>query len=188
VPMRCGRRKVSHRAGTRTIGTGRPRMWKPKTATRLRCTASVSRRVESRQIHATWRHSGEKKPHRNGLVAIRDWHTCCRLGRQVRAFALSAAADPGRDCRISSGPHSRTSTFCRLAGRQVSGIRAGTWRLKNSSGAEMPTAVALPVKQRQSLIPGMRDQNGKALAGTGRCGSFGPGQFFSRGATRGSLG
>src|SRR5436190_5235661 len=45
--------------------------------------------------------------------------------------------------------------------------------LERAGGTEMPAAAILIVQQRQSLIPGMGDDDRKPLAGTGRGGGFG---------------
>src|ERR1051325_11388970 len=64
-----------------------------------------------------------------------------------------ADADPGRECRIASGPRSRTSAACCESER--------------SGAAEFPAAAIRRVEQRVALFVGMRDNEREPVPGAG---------------------
>jgi hypothetical protein len=72
-------------------------------------------------------------------VGVAGWHGSCSDKRQVRAFALCMGADPGRDCRILSGPHSRTSPGALLSRRaDVRNQGKTTPEITHRGGAQLP--------------------------------------------------
>src|ERR1044072_9816227 len=74
-----------------------------------------------------------------------------------------AGADPGRDCRIASGPRSRTSAAC------CASERAGA--------AEFPAAAIRRVEERVAFVVGMRDDEREPVA----CGGLRTGSRISLG-------
>src|ERR1043165_9755875 len=69
-----------------------------------------------------------------------------------------AGADPGRECRIASGPRSLTSSE--------------DWGSERAGAAEFPAAAIRGVEQRVALVVGMRNDEREPVAGAGlRAGS-----------------
>jgi hypothetical protein len=176
--MRFGRPRGNRPERMRTIGTARrarskPRRWRaqPRRVLRGGPPGGV-RRIPT----AARRRDGKKRQRSPALLRQPNWHNSCDGYRQVRALAACARADPGRDRRIASGPHSRTSSLSCSTTKHMIGIRAFCSRaadgrlLEGTGGTKAPAAAILPVQQCEPLVAVMGDYDSKTLAGARRSG------------------